>query len=288
MSAATTAAEAYAARIDAALDQQRRLRPPRPGGGSGDRWEGIASFFRADPRRTDDPSVEFVARYVRPDDVLIDVGGGAGRLALPLALRCRAVVNVDPSPSMAREFTDSAVQAGIDNVRIVESGWMEATGIEGDVVLAASVTYFVREIVPFVEKLHAAARRRVLIKLWSVPPPASHAGAFAVVFGEPMVLPPSYRELLPVLWEMDILPELLVTPARAEGISRRMAGQSPGTRDEAVAFVLDRVQAEETPAARARIEAHFDDLFDRRDGAFVPRWLPKARELVITWETRPS
>ena len=36
---------------------------------------------------------------------------------------------------------------------------MDAAGIEGDVVFSSDVTYFVKDIAPFVEKL-AAARRR--------------------------------------------------------------------------------------------------------------------------------
>jgi len=41
-----------------------------------------------------------IGAYVRPDDVMVDVGGGTGRLELPLALRCREVVIVDPSQGM--------------------------------------------------------------------------------------------------------------------------------------------------------------------------------------------
>ena len=61
---------------------------------------------------------------------------------------------------------------------------MDADGVEGDVVFSADVAYFVRDIVPFIEKLQAAARRRVMITLWSVSPPNSEAALYELVYGE--------------------------------------------------------------------------------------------------------
>src|SRR5882672_9819139 len=85
-----TAAETYAARIDAVQAQRARLHgtpPPQ------DPWGGlVARRFRADPHRQLDANLAVLASYTRPEDVLIDVGGGAGRVALPLALRCREVI----------------------------------------------------------------------------------------------------------------------------------------------------------------------------------------------------
>ena len=89
------------------------------------------------------------------------MGGGAGRVALPLALRCREVITVDASPGMGAEFTAAASEAGISNARFVHTNWLEAESFQGDVALTANVTYFVREIVPFIEKLARAARRPV-------------------------------------------------------------------------------------------------------------------------------
>jgi 2-polyprenyl-3-methyl-5-hydroxy-6-metoxy-1,4-benzoquinol methylase len=116
-----TAAEQYAARIDAVLAQRARLR----GSAEAETWTDGAPLdaFRADPHRPLDPSLELIAAYLEPDDVLIDVGGGAGRISLPLALRCREVINVDSSPVMLRACTDSARDAGITNARAVAAEW---------------------------------------------------------------------------------------------------------------------------------------------------------------------
>jgi hypothetical protein len=125
-----TAAQTYAALIDAVNAQRSRLHGQQP---AEDRFGGpVAQRFRADPHRSLDANLQVVASYVQPDDVFIDVGGGAGRVGLPLALRCRQVINVDSSPGMLAEFEACAAQAGITNVRAVLADWLAAAGIAGD------------------------------------------------------------------------------------------------------------------------------------------------------------
>ena len=94
-------AEEYAALQDAVQEQQLRLFGPMPA----DIWTGqSAAQFRFDPHRELGPNLAALASYVMPDDVVVDVGGGAGRVSLPLALRCREVLTVEPSEGMAAEY----------------------------------------------------------------------------------------------------------------------------------------------------------------------------------------
>src|SRR5262245_19235202 len=75
----------------------RQAQYDRTRGRQTDTWGAIASRFRADPKRELDPFLRKLASFVRPDDVLVDIGGGAGRNSLPMARRCREVINVEPS-----------------------------------------------------------------------------------------------------------------------------------------------------------------------------------------------
>ncbi len=276
------AAAAYAARIDAVAEQRRRLYG-QPLDGS--RWDRHAPSYRFDPRRSPEPNLEILASYIGADDVLVEVGGGAGRIALPLALRCKSVTNVEPSAGMRAEFESLARDSGIGNATLVDSRWPMAAGStpKGDIALTVDVTYFIRDVVPFVEGLIAAARRRVIMSIWAVPPPAWNAELFCLIFDEDQVAVPGHRELLAVLWEMGILPDVRMLPESFEWPEAQ-----PATRDEAIQFAVDQVDPPDKEAAARRVDAKFDALFGLEAGVFRPRWRPEAPGMLITWETQSS
>ncbi len=275
-----TAANDYAAHHDAIVAQRDRIYgPDRPT----DPWTGeTARLFRFNPRRDLEPNLDVIASYVQPDDVVIDVGGGAGRVSLPLALRCREAVVVDPSPGMGAEFDASCDEAGVSNARRIEADWLDAPGVSGDVVFSADVAYFVRDIVPFIEKLQAAARRRVMITLWSEAPPNSAASLFRLVYGEDQAPVPGFRQLMPILWEMGILPDLQMLPEPPW-----WEGELLATWEEALALALEGrwLREEDRPHAKQIFEENFGQLFSTSRDGYRPLWRPSSRELLITWET---
>ena len=275
-----TASEQFAILLNAVAEQQVRLHGIDP---SDDPWTGrLARLFRFDPHRPLEPNLEVIAGYLRPDDVLVDVGGGAGRVCLPLALRCREAVVVDPSPGMGAEFDACRREAGITNTRRIQANWMDADGVAGDVVFSADVAYFVRDIIPFVEKLQAAARRRVMVTLWSVSPPNSEAVLYELLYGEPMAAVPGFRELMAVLWDMGILPDLQVLPEPPWWEQGRLR-----TKDEAVQEALESgwVMEKDMETAREVLTRIFDRLFGYDGKGYRPRWRRPSRELLITWLT---
>jgi hypothetical protein len=269
-----SAAEDYAARIDAVTAQQARLRIERP-----ELWNMMARRFRADPRRPLDGVLRFLASYLQPSDVFIDAGGGAGRLSLPLALLCREVINVEPAPGMRAEFEQSAAEAGINNAKAVASGWPPANAVTGDLAMAAHVTYFVRNVRPFLAQLHEAARRRTMLLIGSVPPPNMSARLFQVIHGEAQAPVPGHQELLAVLWEMGLLPEVRVLPDPP-----RLPEPPNPDRAAAIAGALAANSfAGDERGARA-IEENFDELFPQTAAGYSPAWMPVSRTMVITWE----
>ena len=275
-----TPAETYAARLDAVKAQSARIYGPAP---SADPWAGPAALqFRYDPRRKLGQNLDIIASYVRSDDVVVDVGGGAGRVCLPLALRCRKVVNVEPSPAMAAEFDSLVQSAGITNASLAPVSLSEAQGIQGEISFSADVTYFVRDISAFIRQLEGAATRRVIITVWSEPPPNRRAKLFQLIYGEPQEQLPGHTQLLPVLWEMGILPEIRIMPEPPW-----WENQTPPTREEAVQMVLeDRLlKLEDRDRVRSLIESHFDELFAPSPAGFLPQWRSDMREMLITWES---
>ena len=173
-----------------------------------DAWGPFASYFKDGPHRTGDPVLERLAREVDSDKTVLDVGGGAGRFALPLALLCSRVTVVESSASMVEALRDGAREADIDNVSAVQASWEEAKVEPADLVLCAHVVYGIVEIEPFIRRLESHARQRVLVLAFMVSPQAMFSPFWKAVRGEERIDLPAIPELLNVLWEMDIYPDL--------------------------------------------------------------------------------
>ena len=285
------AADRYAARVDAVLAQRTRLRGPQP---PGDLFAGLPDdhpLIKADPRRPLDPNLEILASYVEPDDVIVDVGGGAGRVSLPIALRCREVINIEPSAAMAAGFKVNATQAGIANARVIEGDWGAVDPPVGTVGLVNHVTYLTRELVLFVEKLQRAGRRRILITVNSPPPPSWQRVLFQLVHGEAEEVVPGHVELMNVLWELGILPDIRVLPLHAA----RPIIPAP-TREAAISGAVERFRSDQwsfwplgedlEQRLRSILETRFDGLFAVGRDGFTPRWVTPGREILITWQPK--
>ena len=108
---------AWAARVIANRDQVDRFREVPDGA---DFYAPVSGLFRADPRRTDDASLDVLRRHLRPGETWLDIGAGAGRYALPLAADLAAsggrVIALDPSRGMLGALRELATEFAIDNV----------------------------------------------------------------------------------------------------------------------------------------------------------------------------
>ena len=272
----TTAAERYAAVHDAALaagrfaDHRRRT----------DHWADLAEEFRQDPHRPWDKNLQAIAGYLQPADVLLDVGGGAGRVSLPLAGQVREVVLAEPSESMRGQFIQSRDEAGITNARVSPDWWLDSAET-GDVAITSDVVYFVRDIVPFLAKLHNSASRRVIICIWRPTPGDMDNELRRLLFDEQPPPWPGLPELAGVLWEMGLLPDIQIIPQEPWWIPEAAGGL---TELQAVDLTMSRLERDDEPA-RALVESNFDLLFERGSAGLSPKWLSGAREVMITWET---
>lgn len=211
----TTAARRWQDRVEA-HNAQSRAAQQAIGGSAGSLFESNTAPWQADPRRTGDPLVELFAQFVSAENTVLDVGGGAGRFALPLALRCRHVTVVEPSTAMLRALQAGANDAGISNITILPRTWEEAHVEPADVVLCANVLYGPAEITQFVRKLEASARGLVLVLLSIQSPLSAYSPVWSLVHGEPRIDPPALPDLIEVLWEMDIYPDLTMLPAQPQ------------------------------------------------------------------------
>jgi 2-polyprenyl-3-methyl-5-hydroxy-6-metoxy-1,4-benzoquinol methylase len=202
-----SATEVWKQRVAAHQTQSQQARAALGSTGT-DIWEPLSPFFKADPHRTDDFEVDRLAREVNPSSTLLDIGGGAGRFALPLALRCHHVTVVEPSPGMGTSLRHLAAAAGIENVTLVAKRWEEAEVEPADVVLSAHVIYMIADIRAFVIKLVEHARQKVCMPTFMRPPRSRFAPFWHRVHGEEKQALPGAGEFMQVLWEMDVYPHL--------------------------------------------------------------------------------
>jgi SAM-dependent methyltransferase len=284
-----TEAEHYAARVDAVVTQRARLRGAETSGDPFGNLDPDHPLLKADPHRPLDANLKALADLIEPSDEIIDVGGGAGRMSLPLALRCRSVTNVDPSASMGAAFLANAKAAGISNVGLVQGDWLAADAPQGTVALVNHVTYLTRNIVPFIEKLERSGSRRVILTVNAPPPPSWNRVLFQLVHGEAEEVVPGHAELMNVLWEMGRLPDLtMLAPPNV-----RYVVPLP-SRAAALGYAVQRLANEQwahwpAPASfeahtRVMVEQHFDELYAQSADGFIPRWISLGREVLITWQ----
>lgn len=208
----TSAAERWRQRVES-HHTQTKAAIEKAGKAHADLWSGIAEGFRDDPRRTGDQVVDQVAEWLTPQSTVLDVGGGAGRYALPLALRCREVTVVEPSEAMQNALRESAKEHGIDNVVVNCDKWEAANVQPANVVLCAHVVYGVLDIASFLRKLDASATDAVAITVGNVSPLTRMSPLWEVARQEKRIDLPALPDLLRVLWEMHIFPDVRMIDA---------------------------------------------------------------------------
>lgn len=287
------AAQAYAARIDAVVAQRTRLRGAPP---PGDLFGGLRAdhpLLATDPRRPRDANLQALASLIERDDVIVDIGGGSGRISLPFAADCREIVNVEPSVAMGRGFLANAARAGIGNIRLIEGDWLDVAPLAGTIALACHVTYFMRDIVASIEKMQRAGPRRAIILVNEPPPPSWNRVLFELVHGEAEAVVPGQTELVAVLREMGIAPERRVLSANPAALIVPAA-----TRQAAIDAAVARFNGDQwtfwplgavlDARLRSILDTRFDELFLKKPDGFVPGWINAGNEVLITWQPAAS
>ena len=142
-----------------------------------------------------------------PPATVLDVGGGFGAVAVPVALSGRRVTVVEPHPSMVELLGEWATEVGVsDRVGVVQEPWPLAApmGEQHDVVVCSHVLYPIEDVVPFVRALVASARRGLLITLRLAGIEQAPAELFRELHGEDRVPQPGFADLCAVLLQQGL------------------------------------------------------------------------------------
>lgn len=270
-------AEAVLARWRARVQENRaQVERVRPGPERDDFYAPVAQAFRADPRRRDDPTLELLRELVRPSDVVLDIGAGGGRYALPLALACERVIAIEPSPSMRAVLEAGMRDYGIANVEIVPTAWPTDSPPSGDVALMSHVGYDIEEIGPFLTAAEQAARRLCIAVFAAVAPSDVFAPLWEAVHGEPRARLPALPEFLVLLLARGILPEVRLTTREPVSFPDFEAARSAARM---------RLWVEAGSDADLRLERALREMLVEREGRLylAPEPLPIG---VVSWTPR--
>ena len=265
----------WAERVRANRVQAERLRESE----TGDFYAPVSNLFVADPRRTGEPALDALVAMTRPEDTWLDIGAGAGRYALPLALRVKEVVAVEPSGGMRRALRTGMAEHGIGNVRVVPGTWPDSLDELGelpavDVALIAHVGYDIDGIGGFLDGMEAATRDRC-VALMTDSSPGSVADPFwPLVHGEARVALPALPDLVELLRARGRDPEV------------RIVERSPRSFDSVpalTAFLRRQLFITEGGDKDVHFRAILPDHIARRDGGWTLKERPAGSLGVVTW-----
>jgi SAM-dependent methyltransferase len=231
----------WAARVRGDREQVERCREVAD---PADFYAPVAERFRQDPGRTDDDVLEILRVLSRPEQTWLDIGAGGGRYALPLALRVRQVVAVEPSDSMIGVLRGGMTQHGIANIRVIQGRWpLPDTDLRvaGDVSLMAHVGYDIERIGPFLDAAEDATRRLCIAVMGESAMTTAATLFWEGVHGEPRVRLPALPELTALLTARGRSPEVRSTHRapptfesvdEALGMARRQLWVRPGSQKD--------------------------------------------------------
>jgi SAM-dependent methyltransferase len=271
-----TAAEAlgaWAERVRTNREQAERTRegaPPR------DFYAPVASDFRADPHRTDEPALDVLRSLARPGETWLDIGAGGGRYALPLARLVKDVIAVEPSEGMRRVLREGMAEHGTANVHVVPARWPMEAPPAADVALMAHIGYDIEDMGSFLDAIEAAVTRLCVAVLMTPSPPHLAEPFWPAIHGEARIPLPALPEFLVLLL------------ARGRLFEARLLEREPLThaeRDAPLTWLYQQLfVAPDTDKGR-RLASLAREAITTRGGRWALSWAPVPLG-IVTWRPR--
>lgn len=249
--------------------ERRVSGPPKTDAGEDRRrWRRFPSYNWTGEH---DPFYKRVRQFVGPKTVVLDVGAGSGRLALPLASVAESVIAVDPSKYLLGVLEREARRQGIANITPVLASWEDAKDVQADISICSFVLHFIYDAASFLEKMDRCTRRRVFLNMGALNPLTPLRSHFLRGSAAPG---PTYLDAILVLKELGAEPQLEM---RSAPTMRRFKNLS-----EAVRRMREDLDLPDTPEVRAELRELLPSWLVERDGILAPPYdtVPRA---IISW-----
>ena len=261
---------AWAARVRANREQVEQFRETT----TSDFYAPVARMFRADPRRTDDPVLDALRSLIQPSDVVLDIGAGGGRLALPLALVAREVIALEPSAGMLEVLRTGMQEHGISNIQVIDGRWPQVQP-RADVALMSQIGYDIEDIGPFLDALDTSIARLCIAVLLDRPPPAEADRLWPDVHGVQRAALPAMPEFLTLLLSRGVVPEVRLT---------ERGPQSYPDPDVLLAWVRGQLWTKPDSDKDRQLQRLVAERAERRDDHVALSWQP-VQLGIVTWRS---
>ncbi len=270
-----SAIKRWAATVRTEHEQADRFRSDDP---NADHWKKLAHRFAPTTREKafQDETYAAVLQYVSEKDSVLDVGAGAGRLAIPLADHCRHVTAVEPSETMRNRLTEQAKAWGLENVSVVSDRWEDAAVEPHDVVICAHVIYTAEDIEAFLRKLTDSSKRYVLVVVFDQPAMSNYSPLWEPVYGVKRIALPSLGELKAVLNELGI--EFSTEPL-SEWESRPFKDFESAYEESMARLMI----ADSSSESANRLKAVLEEGLVETDDGLRFKWATPHRPWLVRW-----
>ncbi len=244
----------------------------------GDIWRERARDFdeRVKERwKRIDNTRRLILLQVTADSTFLDIGAGTGSWEVFLSPYVQKITALEPSPSMGAMLRKNLDEEAIQNVEIVQGLWPQTDLPAHDFVFCSHAMYGVADLVPFLQKMQATARRACFVLIRATYPGSMLSEAAQVVWGQPYDLP-NFTIAYNVLLQMGITPNV-----QMEDEDRWLPTTSQSI-EEALGEVKRKLglMREDTRYDTALVGLLERRLIRREDGL---EWPGKIRSALIYW-----
>ena len=170
-----------------------------------DFWEDkVEGFIPPELPDYNDPSLSFLLSNLLPQSSVLDLGGGAGRLSIPLAQNNYSVTIIDSSKAMIRAADKHANHLKLNKVKTFHSTWEEYKNEHFDHIICAHVMYGVFNIKNFILKMLSSVNSDVIIIMYDHSPQSHLADIWELYYSEKRINLPGITELENVITELNL------------------------------------------------------------------------------------
>jgi precorrin-6B methylase 2 len=248
-------------------------------------WDGIAARWNEIQTKNDYGPKVLDRVKVNKDENVLDVGAGAGLLAIPLAKKCKHVTALDISSEMLKYLTENAAKEAILNITYINKEFENATigkDVEKhDVVVASRSMGWSQDLQKFLKNMDDAAKKRAYM-IWGVGERTFDIGMYKAI-GRPYGETRMYIVLYNLLYQMGIYANIDIFECQAT--AREYTTIDEALIDMSKRFERMGMNRQLSIEEQNRLKVYLTQTLKKTKAGTLKAFdKPTARNAVIWWE----